>query len=305
MKLAMLISLLSVTLASTIVSTVCWFVGITNVDYGVGGISVLNAGDVDNFTISHRALKFNDSTKQGEVTSKTGASVLTCKLDAYDHFLPERNSYLSQIVEITLDATQGNNKSTNLYVDIPCMENFVSRTSNVKVGAFMSNVCRIRGCLYSYTIVGSSTVHTAFTMGTANRYKKEIDPSSTATYSNNDDKIYQEVRYHLTTNTKYAFTTYVSESSVSALPASTDPTFETKMLAINSAKPKTIRVTIPAEVGSFTLPANYSKVVFYLEIDYSTILTNFFANNQNATVYEGSALSVADDFTAMKIGIDS
>jgi len=303
-KLACLITMLSLTLVGTVTATFCWFKASKQIQTNTENISIVSKEEASDFDISYKVLKFDDIYKKG-VENKTNSGDSTFKMDPYDNFIENRNDYLSQIVEFTITSTEDHPHGGYVFLKMNRTQAFLSSTGTNKVSAYISNVVKFDACLYSYTMNNGTAGNTFFTMGNVNRYKKSIDPQSTEGYADNNDKVYQEVRYYLDNSTSKAVYSYVDETSITNLPdPSQTQAYTEAMKSINSNKLSDINFRIDSQRGtSYFLPSSFKTATFYLRYDYSKILTTFFANNQNATVYEGSSISVLNDIAEITVRI--
>ena len=264
-------------------------------------IAILN--DQNTFAVDYKVYGFDRNKKEGKLlfTKETGFNFV---LDSFDALLG-RNTYLSQIIEFTITTEQNNAPEGNIELDIPVDANFLADDTGKLIADYMSNVIEFRTCLGSYIDSNGSKVD-AFTMGNYNRYYREFDPSSEKLYVNNDDKIYQEVHYELE-NSKYAHYHYIDENEIINMP--TDETaFIQKMKEIDNVKvnvnKRNLHIVVPAKSGStYTVPYGYKSATFYLQFDYSEILTNFYASNKNATISSSSEYQVNSDFNRIKVGV--
>lgn len=300
------------TLAGTVSATVSWFSANRSYKASVDNIAVISKADASDFDLTYRVLKFNDSTKKG-VENKVGSN-FSFKLDSFDSIIPTRNDTLSQLIEFNITSTQDHPTGGYVIIDLDCTKNFLADGETSKVNPYISNVVKFDSCLYSYTMNDGSAGKTYFTMGNINRYKKAQTGESTPYLdSEPDDKIYQEVVYHLDHDyTSPKVYQYISDSSITSLPdpSTQQSAYLAALATINENKPKKMSMQVDKGMGYlYQLPVNYKTAKFYVRFDYSKVLANFFGKNQNATIYEptagGSAVSVLNDIPNVRVRIQA
>jgi len=301
LKIVSLIALIGFSVISLATATFSWFFIEKKEEPQVENIAVVN--DPEIFGVTYNVYGFNQETKEGELlyTEETGFNF---QLNSFDSILG-RNDRLSQIIEFTVTTKKDSCPASNIDVSIPCDANWINDSTAKTVAKFMSNVVTFRSCLGSYTNMNGITTR-AFTMGDVNRYLKEIDPSSTATYETDEDKIYQEVCYELE-NSKYTSKLYVDEELVRTMPAS-ESDMITRMKQINTKKVTTNKNTVNFTINGIgtskvTLPANVRSATFYIQYDYSNILSTFMAKNIKNISVGGNTLALDSDFNYIKISM--
>lgn len=300
-----IMSLISLLLCSTVavgISTVCWFFADKNRYEGMESIEIYN--DQNTFAINYNVYGFDRLSKEGKLlyTQDTGFDFV---LDGYDALLG-KNDYLSQIIEFKIKTEQVNAPSGNIELDIPVDANFIADESARTVAEFMSNMIEFRACLGSYVDINGNTVN-AFEMSDINRYYHDFDETSTRKYLTSADKIYQETHYELE-KLKYDHHHYIPEDEIIDMPTDEEE-FVRKMKEINNLKVninhRNLHITIdPMEGEIYSLPYGYKEATFYLQFDYSDILTLFFSHNKNATIGETTKIDVESDFNRIKVGVN-
>lgn len=260
LKTICLASLLGFSCLGLVISTICWFTANRRVD-GSNSVTITSPED---FSIDYKIYEFDDINKKGIESKITvnNEEQYNFELNPFDTYIPERNNYLSKIIEAKLTLFKPYPYASYLYLDIPCTIDGYLDGSN-KVNAIISNVIEFKTALVNYTIDDVTTDNIVF--GDVNEYRE-------SGYVDDFDKTYQEGRKFFadpTNSDKYDYGRFVDFEVVNDVvqPIGDDD------------KVDTVKMQDPT-----LLPAGVKEATFLIQFDYCAPLANYFYENCNEKV---------------------
>lgn len=205
----------------------------------------------EEYSIEYSIYEFNYDFTRGE-------EVEYFDLNNYDTYIQSRNEYNSKLIKITVDCVASATDS-KVSIEVPCIRDFAytpSGSSNIYVGNYISNVISFKTARYS-CLNTSGTTSYDFTLGTSNKFNPD---GGYIGGEGGSDQLYQEVKKYF--DGVSADNTFVDKETLNEDVSSVEKTRELKFEA-------------------FTIPANTTEVVFFIEYNYNTTLANYFYNHFN------------------------
>lgn len=260
LKTICLALLLGFSCIGLVISTVCWFIANKKASEG-NTITMINP---DDFSIDYKIYEFDDLNKKGieSIVSVDGKDEYNFALNAFDSYIPERNTNLSKIIEANLTMNKPFDFASYLYLEIPCTMAAYLNDQN-HVFPTISNVVEFKMALTKYAISDTETV--IIPLDGENIYRDE--------YIDDADRIYQEGRKFFADTSNFSqydegrFVNYeIQDGEIQAIG--------------DEDKAEKVKMKNPVQ-----LPVGVTKATFLIQFDYCTPLANYFYENCDQTIF--------------------